>query len=152
MFYAAMTLQLFSLQLQHCRSPVCGLCGCPSVTSQLWAGDFAPFYSHHKLLVVINYCQLRLEPIRRSPAHFEHMGCGSANGIDDDDNPALESVRASHQTACLISNNVLGMRLPCHSQQPLQARASTGFIVAVVLQAVPLLCWTRGRTLMPVET
>jgi hypothetical protein len=46
--------------------------------------------------------QLRLEPIRRSPAHFEHMGCGSANGIDDDDNPALESVRASHETACRI--------------------------------------------------
>ena len=50
------------------------------------------------------------------------------------------------------SNNVLGMRLLCHSQQPRQARASTGFIVAVLLQAVPLLCWTRGRTLMPVET
>ena len=49
-------------------------------------------------------------------------------------------------------NIVLGMRSPCHSQQRRQARASTGFIVAVVLQAVPLLCWTRGRTLMPVET
>lgn len=49
-------------------------------------------------------------------------------------------------------NIVLGMRSPCHSQQRRQARACTGYIVAVALQAVPLLCWTRGRTLMPVET
>jgi hypothetical protein len=102
MFYAAMILQSFSLQRQHCRLPVCGLCGYLLVTSQPWAGDFAPFYSHHKLFVVISYFQLRLEPIRRSPAHFKHMGCGSANGVDDDDNPALESVRASQQTTCRI--------------------------------------------------
>ena len=42
----------------------------------------------------VSCCQLRVEPTHRSPAHFEHVGCGSSIGISHDDRTAHESIRA----------------------------------------------------------